>query len=219
MEKLRNNVQLFTSAGDPKYKLTQADGQPVRLEGYAIVWNVLSSDRGGYVVRLAPGSANVISPCLCLYAHDYDNPLGRNDDGSLQIASDDYGVKISLALPNSSIGRDLQSNVGSQLIRGMSFGMLLDGAEFEDTEEDTEQGKLNVRTFTKFFYDEVTITVIPAFEQTSIKVAETPAEPLVPDYTKELDEQRMKLDRYKLDQYSFTLAELQRVATDPKSRF
>src|SRR5665213_1477340 len=205
MEKLRN-PNLFESAGDPKYTITQADGQPVRLEGYAIVWNVLSSDRGGYVVKLLKGSATFSIPTFALYNHDYANPLARNDDGSLIISQDGYGVKVSIALPDTNVGRDLQANVGKQLIRGMSFAMLPEGAEFEDSDE----GDMKVRSFSSFLCDEVTITAIPAFDQTSIKLADTQPTPVVPSYQKELDEQLVKLEKYRLDSYSFSLAELQR---------
>jgi HK97 family phage prohead protease len=181
-----------------------AGGNLTTLTGYALVWNVLSSDRGGYFVRLLPGSATFLTPTFALYNHDYGAPLARNDDGTLRITSDDYGVKVEIDVPNTTLGRDLQTLIARQTIRGMSFAMV-PGGESETTTEDGQE----IITFSKFDADEVTITAIPAFDDTSIIVKPNEENGLstnllqLKDYTKELSKQYQKLEQYKLDSYRF----------------
>ena len=59
------NRQIFTTS-NARIKVSRkkfANGQEqTTVSGYAIVWNDISTDRGGYAVRLAPNSAH--SPTL-----------------------------------------------------------------------------------------------------------------------------------------------------------
>lgn len=195
---------------DAKFQLaaaTSAVGDTLTtLTGYALVWNVLSSDRGGYFVRLLPGSATFLSPTFALFNHDYGAPLARNDDGTLRITSDDYGVKVEIDVPNTTLGRDLQTLIARQTIRGMSFAMVPGG----DSETSTEDGQ-EIITFSKFEADEVTITAIPAFDETSIIVEPGTVETIeipdnllqLKDYQKEMTKQYQKLEQYRLDSYRF----------------
>ena len=158
---------LFTS--DAKFSVTPStNGGPGVLAGYALVWNQKSSDRGGFKVSLAPDSAKFADTTFALWNHNYDSPLGRTDNNTLSLSSDNYGVKFSLELPNTQLGRDTAENVRTGLVRGMSFGMLMDGAEFT-TAKDGDGDEVD--TFTSFNADEVTITPIPAFINTAVAVA------------------------------------------------
>ena len=73
---------------------------------------------------------------------------------------------------NTSLGRDVVQNVGSGLVGGMSFSM---ANGFEDYTESREGGQC-VLSVTKYTVDEVTITPIPAFSETSIAVKTDGAE-------------------------------------------
>jgi HK97 family phage prohead protease len=195
---------------DARFQLTTATSAVgdtlTTLSGYALVWNVLSSDRGGYFVRLLPGSATFLSPTFALFNHDYGAPLARNDDGTLRITEDDYGVKVEIDVPNTTLGRDLQTLIARQTIRGMSFAMVPGG----DSETSTEDGR-EIITFSKFEADEVTITAIPAFDETSIIVEPGTVETIeipdnllqLKDYQKEMTKQYQKLEQYRLDSYRF----------------
>jgi HK97 family phage prohead protease len=138
------------------------------LQGYALVWNQKSTDRGGFKVSLAPNSATFKTPTFALFNHNYDMPLARTDNNSLSITSDNYGAKVSMELPNTTHGRDVAEMVRTGLVKGMSFGMLMDGAKFTSGRD--KDGD-DVDTYTAFDCDEVTITPIPAFTATSIGVA------------------------------------------------
>ena len=67
---------------DAKLKITQfaatAD-KPARtvLEGYPITWNTVSSDRGGYAVRLKPGSAQAEKQVTGTFHHNFSDIIGN----------------------------------------------------------------------------------------------------------------------------------------------
>ena len=136
------------------------------LMGYPICWGALSSDRGGYSVRVRPGAANFTAPVMALFHHDFQNVLGSTQNQTLRIlASDDKGVPVEIDPPATQLGRDVSALVKDKYITGMSFSM---ANGFEDYDETEEAGKkiVNVNRFT---CDEVTVTAIPAFADTSIE--------------------------------------------------
>jgi HK97 family phage prohead protease len=137
------------------------------VAGYAIVWNALSDDRGGYRVRLLPGSAKFTTPAHALLHHDFSKVLGTTRNGSLRVASDAYGVRVEIDLPDTSDGRDVEELIEGRYVEGMSFSMV----DAPAGELVTENGGkvLNVTAFT---CDEVTITAIPAFTDTSVGIEE-----------------------------------------------
>jgi HK97 family phage prohead protease len=140
-------------------------GKPVTLAGYAIVFNVLSSDRGGYKVRLMPGSAKFAPEVHALWHHEYRDVLATNRNGTLRIFEDGVGVRVEIDLPDTSAGRDVAELVRTGRVRGMSFGMV----DSPKGEEVTENGEkiLNARDYV---VDEVTVTAIPAFAQATIGI-------------------------------------------------
>ena len=158
-----NHREIFNR--DARLTLSAAtDGKPATLSGYALVWNVLSSDRGGYQVRLLPGSAKFAAQTLALYHHDFQNVLGNTANGSLRIAQDSFGVKVEIDLPNTTAGRDVMELVRGKYVNGMSFAMV-DSPQGKTV---TENGK-TILDASAYTVDEVTITPIPAFAETSIK--------------------------------------------------
>jgi HK97 family phage prohead protease len=210
---------LFTA--DARFSVTPStNGGPGVLSGYALVWNQKSSDRGGFKVALAPNSAQFDNPTFALFNHNYDAPLARNDNNTLSLASDAYGVKATIELPNTTVGRDVAELVRSGIVKGMSFGMLLDGASFT-TSTDADGDEVDL--FTSFRADEVTITPVPAFTGTSVgvagdqpvrharqtntmKLSETPAKQN-PATVQELIEENTKQEEYRLHYYAMTAPE------------
>lgn len=154
---------------------TFEDGKPAKttLEGYAIVWNELSSDRGGYKVRLVKNSATFTTPALALYNHDFADVIGNTANNTLRVlAADDVGVPVEIDLPDTTLGNDVAVLVGERYIQGMSFSMM---NGFEDYTEE-KQGDQYILNVSKFTVDEVTITAIPAFTATSIDVSDASPE-------------------------------------------
>lgn len=144
------------------------------LSGYAIVWNVLSDDRGGYRIRLMPGSARFASVVHALWQHEYRDVLGGTDSGTLRLRPDDVGVRFALDLPNTTAGRDVAELVRTRRVRGMSFAMVDEPKGRRVTE-----GGTSILNAENYLVDEITITPIPAFVQASVSEVTDGAAPLV----------------------------------------
>jgi hypothetical protein len=149
--------QTFTDGRDPV----------TTLQGYPILWNELSSDRGGYVVRLIKDAAQFTTPTMALFHHDFKAVLGNTANQTLRIlAADDTGIPVEIDLPNTTVANDVAELVSKGYITGMSFSM---ANGFEDYTEE-KKGDQFIINVSKFTCDEVTITGIPAFTGTSIGV-------------------------------------------------
>jgi uncharacterized protein len=143
-----------------------------KLVGYAMKWNTLSTDRGGYKVRLMPGSAQFADTTHALYHHELTGgPLGDTQSKTLKIEPDDQGVKVSIDLPNTTLGKDVYELVRTGRIAGMSFAMT-EEPQFFASKEDGQK----IQNCTKFTVDDVTVTAIPAFTDTSIGVVNEDAD-------------------------------------------
>lgn len=174
---------LFTA--DARFAATPKTGDaPDRLGGYALVWNTLSDDRGGYKVRLMPGSAKFTPIVHAIYHHEFNNPLGVTSNGTLRLVSDDIGVKFEIDLPNTSLARDVFELVDKRYVNGMSFAMVRTpwswtgtgptGAEIiadpAGAYITTENG-VTIVNATAYDIDEITITPRPAFVDTTVRPA------------------------------------------------
>lgn len=176
-------------------KPSAGDGKAITLTGYAVVWNVLSSDRGGYKVRLKPGSATIAQPAHALFHHDYRLIIGTTENNSLRFTPDDVGLQVEIDLPDTSAGRDVAELVGKRYVRGMSFAMVSSPRGVVTSENGQEI--LDVEAFA---LDEVTITPIPAFSPTSIDVkANSADQPPVSGYSAGRASDRLRLDRHRLN--------------------
>lgn len=204
---------LFTA--DSRLALTLGDGKPlafdgnprfaeqvteggVTLTGYALIWNVPSTDRGGYKVRLLPGSATFATPTLALYHHDFRAVIGNTENDTLRLTPDDYGVKVEIDLPNTTTGRDVAELVGKKYVRGMSFAMV-SSPRGRVTKENGQE----IFDAEAYAVDEVTVTSIPAFLTAAVGVkAEAKG-----DYA-DRAAQALRLERFKFDLLRLPGAEL-----------
>lgn len=158
---------LFTSSEQSKITFESSD-DGMYLVGYAVVWNVLSSDRGGFKVRILPNSH--VKPSdrdvKALYSHDGAAIVGREKNNTLKLESDDYGLKVRIKLPDTQFGRDLAYLIDKGYIDGMSFGA------YPQIVNRTTEGGEEIEEYERFVMSEVTITADPAFTQTTIVVAQ-----------------------------------------------
>jgi HK97 family phage prohead protease len=158
------------------------DGQALRLKGYFLVWGVLSSDRGGYLVRFAKGGMRLPSyDVVAYYNHDDNIILAREDNGSLAISQDDKGGYMEATLVDGTFEKDLVKRVESGLIKGMSCGLYAIKTHMEKQlvlPEDAAGNpdltpfvglEVDVEVWDECLLDEVTITPRPAFQQTSVE--------------------------------------------------
>lgn len=142
-----------------------------RIEGYAIVYNSLSNDLGGFKEKILPGAfADALSPneeVLALAHHDPKLILGRRSAGTLTLRDDAKGVYAIIDPPQSSLGNDMIESVGRKDIKGMSFRMPRGSKDTWSVDKDGNA----LRTISKAAgLMEVTLTGIPAYDQTTASV-------------------------------------------------
>lgn len=140
------------------------------LNGYAIVFNSLSQDLGGFKERIAPSAvdrtmregANV--DALQDHERKTSTILGSTDSGLLRQTKDRTGLKVKIAPPDTQYVRDLITVVKAGLVKGMSFAFrVMPDGQMWDEEDD-----LLVRTVTDMIYSEVSVVVNPAYLETQI---------------------------------------------------
>jgi HK97 family phage prohead protease len=198
-----SNRITFKAAPPPAAGATDESLTIGTMTGYPIVWNVLSTDRGGYSVRLMPQSACFFAAVAALYDHDWGQVLGTNSAKTLRIgAPDEIGIPVEIDLPNTTYGRNTAVLVARGDVKGMSFSMM---NGFEQSFASTE-GNQRVLNVTKFTVDEVSVLVDPAFTQTSINLLPSEKDDATNDDVEGEGEgysrvnQALKLSRLKLDQ-------------------
>ncbi|CAM5342760.1 HK97 family phage prohead protease [Eoetvoesiella caeni] len=139
-----------------------------RLEGYAAVFNA-EAHLGGFVEVIRAGafqkSLAAGQNIQALYHHQDNALLGATRSGTLQLAEDHHGLKFSLALPDTSYGKDVGVLVARGDIAGCSFGFRVrDGG---DRWEERNGGEW-LRELLDVELREITVTGDPAYQDTSV---------------------------------------------------
>jgi HK97 family phage prohead protease len=145
-------------------------GSPGSLSGYAALYGRPSVNLGGFVETLAPGAfrstvkrINEGSHDLFLLTeHTQQNILARVSAGNLRVEEDSVGLRFTVELPDTQLGRDVRELVARKVLRGMSFSF----APVRDTWP--ERGKRIVHDLTAY---EISIVSTPAYPQTSVLVS------------------------------------------------
>jgi len=92
-------------------QLRKADDGTVRMGGYALKFNRLSQNLGGFVERVAPGAVVKTlrdgGDVLARYQHLDEYLLGRTLSQTLRLAVDDTGLEYEVDLPDTQYARDL----------------------------------------------------------------------------------------------------------------
>lgn len=166
------------------FEVEERAGKSPVLKGYAVRYNTLSQDLGGFRERIKPHAfARSLSngpDVLALAQHDNTKVLGRRSAGTLSVEDDAYGIKVSIEPPNTTFGNDIVESVRRKDISGMSFGFISKDDEFLQ-----ENGQV-VREVTDADLHEVSIVTSPAYLQSRISVrSETLAK--LDDFKAEID--------------------------------
>lgn len=152
---------------DCEIRATDGDSGRV-ITGYAAMFNKMSQDLGGFRELILPGAfAESIekNDVRALWSHNIDMPLGRTSNGSLKLEENTRGLKFTLNLPDTQIGRDAFTYISRGDVKGMSFGfnLLPDGYEWQYKEDNSIQLVLK-----RVHLLEVSPTAFPAYEQTEV---------------------------------------------------
>lgn len=149
-----------------EFELRAEEGDGMTFSGYASVFNSSSEDLGGFREFVAPGafkrSLQARNEIKLLWNHDTSEPLASVRGGSLQLMEDNYGLKVTAKLPNTTRGRDVAELLRSKVIDSMSFGF--------NVIKDSWSNNGAVRTLESVRLSEVSIVTYPAYTATSASV-------------------------------------------------
>lgn len=147
------------------------DDEKMIVEGYALRFNTLSNDLGGFVEEISPEALKEadLSDVRCLIDHDSSKVLGRTTSETLELKVDDEGLYFRTQLPNTTYAKDLYENIRLGNINQCSFGFILDenGDEFEKREDGLF--KRTLRKIKSLF--DVSIVTYPAYNDTQVAPA------------------------------------------------
>lgn len=107
---------------------TRSDGRAA-IVGYAAVYNRLSLDLGGFREEILPGAFDRVlskrgKDVVALFNHDSNIVLGRSSSGTLELSSDDKGLKYVVTPPVSRA--DVLELIQRRDVRGSSFAFTVD---------------------------------------------------------------------------------------------
>ncbi len=150
----------------------QDDGQMI-VEGYATTFNQpyeLWRDKDITVHEQVAADAfkeTDMSDVIMQYDHE-GRVFARTKNGTLELESDEHGLKIRARLDGTDIGRQLFQEISGGYTDKMSFGFTVTGQE-RKTEKDADGHISVLRTITKIgkLYD-VSAVSIPANDATEI---------------------------------------------------
>ena len=152
---------------------SRADGRAAII-GYAAVYNRLSLDLGGFREEILPGAFDRIlsrqrgrQDVVALFNHDSNIVLGRSSSGTLELSTDDKGLRYVVTPPVSRA--DVMELIQRRDVRGSSFAFTVgkDGEAFR-----TDEAGSAIRQIREVsgLYD-VGPVLVPAYPATSASVA------------------------------------------------
>ena len=150
-----------------------SDSGELVVAGLSIPFGAESEDLGGFTeiinndVEINKWRDDVYG----LKDHMWNQVLGREGAGTLEVERRDDGLYSVYHLPDSTIGRDLFVSVDREDITGQSFGFIptRETWTFIELENGEERVIVNVEEMTLF---EHTITPIPAYRQSFVGLDE-----------------------------------------------
>lgn len=151
-----------------------------QIAGYAIVFGKPSVDIGfiEYIESRALKGVD-LSNVLALFNHDYGNVLGRSSADTLSLTVDKTGLRFVLNIPDTTIGRDVYTNIKAGNLQGMSFGFSV--ADNGDTVK-RDDGQI-VRTVHQIKQiSEISVVAVPAYADTTVQVTRSIEQKLSKDY-------------------------------------
>jgi uncharacterized protein len=156
IEKRTNEVQFELRAVE--------NGDGMTFTGYAAVFNS-PSEPLPFIERIAPGafkrSLKARNDIKLLWNHDTGSVLGSTRAGTLKLEEDNYGLRVTAVLPETTLGKDVRTLVQRGDVSAMSFGFSVPANGDSWNTEGTERTLRSVRIH------EVSIVAFPAYQQTA----------------------------------------------------
>jgi uncharacterized protein len=155
----------------------EASDNGKKIRGYAIRFNAISEDLGGFREYIAPEAVDrTLSEGLdvrALVDHDSGKVIGRTRAGTLMLRKDSKGLRIEVD-PDEEISyaKDIMRAVARGDVSGMSFGFRALSDEWDYESSEAQKLKVPIRTVTDMRVSEVSIVTFPAYKQTDVEVAQ-----------------------------------------------
>jgi HK97 family phage prohead protease len=149
----------------------RSDGRAV-IRGYAVMYNRLSVDLGGFRERILPGAfdrmlrGNESRDLVSYFNHNPDLLLGRESSGTLKVWSDDRGVGFEVTPPATR--SDVLELVSRSDVKGASFAFTVNKGG-ESWDKDERGGTIREIRDAQMY--ELGPVVTPAYPATSAAVA------------------------------------------------
>ena len=155
-------------------KSTDTEGEPLKLRGYAIVYNSLSEPLYGDLFRERINKGAFTKSLLendqvCLWGHDTRYVLGRKSAGTLILREDDKGLYFEVSLPNTTWARDLKESVDRGDIKQMSFGFKVVRENWLDDKETLKEYSMPIREINEITLHEISLVTFPAYTETNVR--------------------------------------------------
>lgn len=150
------------------------EDEPLKLRGYAIVYNALSEPLYGDLFRERIKSGAFTKSLaqddqVCLWGHDTRYVLGRKSAGTLILREDEKGLYFEVELPNTTWARDLKESVNRGDIKQMSFGFKVKEDEWIDDEDIIKEYGMPIREVEEIVLREISLVTFPAYPQTNVR--------------------------------------------------
>lgn len=151
--------------GDVQIEKREGEDTSRRIVGYALKFNVLSRDLGGYQERISPNALDGVSldDVVALFNHEPNLILARTSAKSLTLTVDATGLRYEFTAPNTTAGNDLVENVSNGNVSGSSFAFRAEETKWE------EVGETYIRNIMKFKQIvDVSPVVFPAYPDATV---------------------------------------------------
>nr|WP_232817720.1 HK97 family phage prohead protease [Brachyspira hampsonii] len=155
-------------------KSTDTEGEPLKLRGYAIVYNSLSEPLYGDLFRERINRGAFTKSLLendqvCLWGHDTRYVLGRKSSGTLILREDEKGLYFEVSMPNTTWARDLKESVDRGDIKQMSFGFKVVRDNWIDDKETLKEYGMPIREVEEITLHEISLVTFPAYTETNVR--------------------------------------------------
>ena len=153
--------------------LTQSKDRVV--EGYAVVFNKLSQDLGGFreIIRPSAITEELInnSDIIANYEHDNSNMMARlrKGKGNIDLKIDEHGLKFRYDIPNTVKGDELWSHIERGEIDQCSFAFGIDYSDPAAEKYHVDKDGVTIREILKIaaLYD-ISAVINPAYPDTEV---------------------------------------------------
>ena len=138
------------------------------IRGYAIVFDRLSENLGGFREIIRPGAVDrTLKDGVDLRAlvdHDSAKLIGRLTAGTLRVEKDGHGLRVEIDPPDTTVGQDIVESIKRRDTTGMSFAF----QEIPDTGDWDFKTDPPTRFVTDMLVREVSVVTFPAYPQTDV---------------------------------------------------